>query len=124
MQVLADGPVVVPGDEHRLRQVVANLVTNSLVHGGQSTVTLRAAIEGSHAVLSVADDGPGMPAEDAARAFDRFWRGDSSRQRRSGSSGLGLAIVRAVAEAHGGSADVLSSPGKGTTFTIRLPRQR
>jgi two-component system OmpR family sensor kinase len=124
----APGPLVVAGDDHRLRQVVANLVGNATDHTPDgTTVTVRLAAEpgppdAPGAVrLEVADDGPGMAPEVAARAFERFARGDASRSRRSGGSGLGLSIVAAIVEAHGGTVALRSHPGHGTTVAVRLP---
>jgi two-component system OmpR family sensor kinase len=118
--VQAPAPVVVEGDEARLRQVVGNLVSNALIHTGPAaSVTLRAERKGDVALLSVADDGAGMTTEEATRAFDRFWRADRARAR-SG-SGLGLAIVRSVVQAHGGKVHLQTAPGAGTTVQIVLP---
>jgi two-component system OmpR family sensor kinase len=71
--------------------------------------------------LSVADDGPGMTAEQAEQVFERFYRADPSRARTAGGAGLGLSIVAAVTEAHGGHASASSAPGEGATFTVELP---
>ncbi len=120
--VVVDSPglVIVEGNEAGLRQVVGNLVANALVHGGeQAIVRVGTESHGPFGVLTVSDDGVGMSADDAAQAFDRFWRGDPARSR-SG-SGLGLAIVRGVVEAHGGQVDLRSSPGVGTTVRVVLP---
>ena len=73
-----------------------------------------------HTVL-VTDHGPGIPAQEQTYVFERFWRGDSSRHRQSGGSGLGLAIVASIVGAHGGTSEVISAPGEGTTIQIRLP---
>jgi two-component system OmpR family sensor kinase len=81
-------------------------------------------VDGDDAVIEVRDHGPGMTEEDAARAFERFWRADPSRDRASGGAGLGLAIVSAITTAHGGRAEVATAPGEGATFRIRLPRER
>ena len=72
-------------------------------------------------VITVADTGSGIAPEDLPHVFDRFWRADKSRSRSTGGSGLGLAIVRKLAEAHGGTVDVISTTGTGTTFRVRLP---
>lgn len=120
----ADGdpaPVLVVADEHRLRQVLANLVTNARVHTpAGTTVVVAVGQEGDRAVLRVRDDGPGIPEQLRSRLFERFARGDASRNRSAGSTGLGLAIVQAVVTAHGGTIDVDARPGR-TTFTVRLP---
>jgi two-component system OmpR family sensor kinase len=122
---LTDVPVVV-GDEGRLRQVVGNLVTNALTHtpaGARVTVTVaEAADDPGILVLRVADEGPGMDSADAGRAFERFYRADASRTRAAGGTGLGLAIVASLVAAHGGSVDLATASGEGTTVTVRLPR--
>ena len=126
---LPEEPVLVPGDELRLHQVLGNLLSNAARHtpaGTNVTVALRtepaAAGRGGHgtAVVTVTDNGPGIPAELQRDVFERFVRGDTSRSHAAGSSGLGLAIVHAVTAAHGGTASVTSRPGE-TTFTIELP---
>ncbi len=118
----APSPVVVLGDEQRLRQAIANLVRNALYHTPPGTpveVTVRA--DGARAAVSVTDHGPGIAPEHLGKIFERFYRADSSRTRESGGMGLGLAIVSSIAEAHGGSARVESEVGSGATFTIELP---
>jgi two-component system, OmpR family, sensor kinase len=115
--------VVVEGDEDRLRQVLANLVGNALMHTPPTaTISVAARAEEGGAVLEVRDDGPGMPADQAAHAFERFYRGDPGRARARGGSGLGLAIVQAIAVAHGGRASLVTAPGEGTTVRVELPR--
>jgi two-component system OmpR family sensor kinase len=119
-------PVVVTGDQHRLHQVLANLLSNARTHTPEGTVvTVRlaraeAAGQAGRATLSVHDNGPGIPAELRQHIWERFARADTNRSRQSGSTGLGLAIVRAVVAAHGGQVDVTSVPGS-TTFLISLP---
>jgi two-component system, OmpR family, sensor kinase len=126
---LPEEPVVVRGDDLRLHQVLANLLSNAARHtpaGTVVTVSLerRESASGKSgagtAVISVTDNGPGIPAELQPTVFERFVRGDTSRSRVAGSSGLGLAIVHAVTVAHGGAANVASRPGE-TRFTIELP---
>ncbi|HEV7949511.1 MAG TPA: HAMP domain-containing sensor histidine kinase [Glaciihabitans sp.] len=117
-----DEPVVVPGDEQRIHQVIANLLTNARVHTPEGTavdVALSRTAEGS-AVITVTDNGPGIPEAQQASLFERFARGDSSRSRIAGSTGLGLSIVQAVTVAHGGTVAVSSEPGR-TQFRIELP---
>jgi two-component system OmpR family sensor kinase len=119
---VAPEPVVIQGDEQRLKQVVANLLSNARTHTPPGTpVTVGVRREGEEAVIEVADSGPGMTAEHAARVFERFFRADPSRARASGGSGLGLSIVSAIAEAHGGRVEVATTPGHGATFRVRLP---
>lgn len=122
---LPSEPVVVSGDRGRLHQVVTNLLSNARAHTSAGT-TVRTAL--AHQVvggvgrarLTVTDDGPGIPEELLPHVFERFRRADSSRSRASGSSGLGLAIVAAVVEAHGGSVSVTSAPGQ-TELVVELP---
>ncbi|WP_084077458.1 cell wall metabolism sensor histidine kinase WalK [Demequina sp. NBRC 110057] len=116
----AGGDATVPADADRLRQALLNVVANAAVHGGPH-VTVTVLAGPSDARVQVHDDGPGMSPEVAARATERFVRGDSSRQRATGGAGLGLAITAAIVDAHGGTLDVASAPGEGTTITISLP---
>lgn len=119
------GTAEVPGDAARLRQVLANLLNNALVHTPpEAAVTVRLTPGPDEVRIEVADTGPGMPAEQADRVFERFYRADDSRSRVSGGAGLGLSIVQALVGAHGGAVGVDSEPGRGTTFTVRLPRRR
>jgi two-component system, OmpR family, sensor kinase len=121
LDLRVSGPVVVAGDRGRLLQVLDNLVGNSLVHTpGGVTVSVHETATGGE--LVVVDEGPGMPEEVRAHAFDRFYRADAGRSHESGGSGLGLSIVRALVEAHGGTVDCASSPRGGSSFTVRLPR--
>ncbi len=118
---LPPDPVEVTGDRDRLHQAVANLLANARTHtppGSRVLVTLRQ--EGGLVYLGVTDDGPGIPDELQAEVFERFTRGDASRARASGSTGLGLSIVAAVTRTHGGDVTLASRPGE-TTFTITLP---
>ncbi|MFD4421104.1 sensor histidine kinase [Agromyces sp. NPDC058484] len=118
---IPDAATVVTGDEPRLRQVVTNLLANARVHTPEGTsVVVALERDADEVVLTVDDDGPGIPPELLGSLFERFARGDSSRSRRAGSTGLGLAIVRAVVEAHHGTVEVSSEPGS-TRFSVRLP---
>jgi len=120
---LPSGPVLVQGDDHRLHQVLANLLSNARTHtppGTTVTVAAGSSAEREVARLSVTDDGPGIPRELQPDLFERFVRGDSSRSRAAGSTGLGLSIVAAVVAAHGGTVTVHSEPGR-TRFAITLP---
>ena len=87
-------------------------------------VHVRVTTDGPDAVIEVRDEGPGLDPETAARVFERFWRSDPSRARQSGGAGLGLAIVAAIASAHGGRAEVQTAPGEGATFRVLLPRTK
>ncbi len=120
------GPLVVLGDDARLRQVIGNLMTNALTHTPpDASVTLRLRAEaGNLAVVEVADTGPGLTPEQAERVFERFYRVDAARTRRAGgpiSTGLGLAIVAALVAAHHGTVEVDKTPGGGATFRVKLP---
>ncbi|MET8171304.1 sensor histidine kinase [Streptomyces clavifer] len=126
LAVAATGAAVpmLTADPVRLRQAVGNLVSNAVRHtpaGGR--VTLRAYVteSGEEVAVEVADSGSGIPEEDLPYVFDRFWRAEKSRNRRTGGSGLGLAIVRKLTEAHGGTVGVVSTVGRGSVFTLRLP---
>ncbi len=119
--VLPPEPVRLPHDPPRIGQVLANLVGNAVKFtpaGGSVTITLVATLTGAR--ISVADTGPGIPAEDLPHLFERFWRGTGTKERGSG-SGLGLSIVRSIVEMHGGRVEVRSTPGAGSTFTVDLP---
>ena len=115
------GAEIVSGDPLRLEQALQNLAANALRHtpaGGQ--VRLKAEIDGSDLVLSVLDTGPGITAEHVPHVFERFYKTDPSRTHDAPGSGLGLSIVKAIVERHGGRVTVSSPPGGGTTFSIRL----
>ena len=115
-------PAVVLGDRDRLRQVLDNLLANVRAHTPPgSAVQVRVTRNAASAVIEVEDTGPGLGEQEVEQVFERFHRGDPSRSRSSGGVGLGLSIVAAVAEAHGGSASVDSVPGEGSTFRIKLP---
>jgi signal transduction histidine kinase len=118
-------PLPMEGDASRLRQLLLNLVTNAIKYTpAEGTVTLAAAREKRQLTITVHDTGIGIAPGDLPHIFDRFWRADPARSRtgdRPG-AGLGLAISRWIAEAHGGTIAVKSRPGRGTTFTVRLPR--
>jgi signal transduction histidine kinase len=115
-------PVVVSGDPGRLEQILANLLQNALYYsepGGE--VTLRVAQSGSDALLEVTDTGIGIEPEDLRHIYTRFWRGDRSRSRATGGTGIGLAIVHELVRAHEGRIDVDSAPGRGSRFRVVLP---
>jgi two-component system, OmpR family, sensor kinase len=118
----ANGPVVVTGDDTRLRQVLGNLMRNALVHTPQQTaIEVAVATEDGLGRMSVADHGPGLDEDDVARIFEPFYRADPSRSRDSGGAGLGLSIVSAVVSAHGGRVKVTKTDGGGATFEVELP---
>ncbi len=109
-------------DPARIGQVLRNLVENAIAYTpGNGVVTASLAAEGNQAVIRVRDTGAGIPEEHLANVFERFYRVDPSRQRATGGAGLGLAIVRQIVEAHGGSVTVANIPGGGAEFTVRLP---
>ena len=109
-------------DYDRLLQVLANLLTNALRHTPENRhIALHAESIPDGVRITVSDTGMGIPAEDLPYIFDRFWRGDKSRTRTEGSSGLGLAIIKQLVLAHGGTITAESEIGEGTTFTIELP---
>jgi len=114
-------PAQVYGDADGLGQVITNLLTNAIHYNkpnGEIRVSTRS--ENGSAIVTIADTGQGMAAEDLPHIFERFYRADKSRSRAAGRSGLGLAISKAVVDAHDGTIEVTSQPGAGTTFTVRL----
>jgi two-component system OmpR family sensor kinase len=122
IQFIADGDAVVTADDDRIRQVVANVVGNALVHtepGVPITIDVRG--DGRTSSIAIRDEGDGMTADVAERVTERFFRADPARSRHRGGSGLGLSIVDATVAAHGGSVDIASEPGVGTTVTLRFP---
>lgn len=128
-----DDVPIVTGDSMRLHQVLSNLVTNAIRHAGDdATITIRLRVDSpalhlnndatpDMVVVEVIDDGVGMPPEVARHIFERFYRADSSRSRSSGGSGLGLAIAKSLVEQHGGTIEVASIEGEGSTFRVILP---
>jgi two-component system OmpR family sensor kinase len=122
ISISADGPVIVAGDDTRLRQVLGNLMRNALVHTPQQTA-IEVAVDTDDGVgrMSVADHGPGLADADLGRIFEPFFRADPSRSRDSGGAGLGLSIVSAVVTAHGGRVKVSQTDGGGATFEVELP---
>ena len=117
-----EGPLMVLGDEQRLRQVVANLLENAIRYTADDVeISVVAKQSDGKVELSVIDAGEGIDPEHLGHLFERFYRADPSRTRGSGGSGLGLAIVASIAEAHGGSVTASSELGKGAAFTVTLP---
>lgn len=122
LSVQVTAPLIVTGDEMRLRQVLGNLLRNALVHTPAGTaveVLLRA--DGNRAVIHVVDHGRGVPPDQRHRVFERFHRANPELSGDRGGSGLGLSIVAAVVTAHGGAVSVLDTPGGGATFRVELP---
>jgi signal transduction histidine kinase len=114
---------VVTGDRERLSQLIGNLISNAIKFtpaGGR--VTVRAFVDGAHAVVEVEDDGIGIPAPEQDRLFQRFFRSSTATEQAIPGTGLGLVISRAIAEAHGGTIDVRSEAGAGACFRVELPR--
>ncbi|MGD9606698.1 MAG: sensor histidine kinase [Leucobacter sp.] len=116
-------PVVV-GDEHKVRQVMTNLIGNALRYspeGSPLEIEVSSDTENGMAGFAIVDHGEGIPAQFRTKIFDRFWRADNSRNRETGGSGLGLSIVRSIVEAHGGTVTVTETRGGGATFKVALP---
>src|SRR5207302_9068737 len=113
-------PVV--ADRVRLMQVLANLLDNAVKYTERGRVTVTVGARDGRAWCEVRDTGPGIPAADLARVFERFYRVDKARSREKGGTGLGLAIVKHIAQVHGGQVSVTSTVGQGSTFTLHIPR--
>jgi two-component system phosphate regulon sensor histidine kinase PhoR len=113
----------IEADAFRIEQALYNLIDNALKHAGKSGVNVGVAVRsnGREAIISVHDDGPGVPLSDQPHLFERFYRVHKDRSRDAGGSGLGLSIVKHTIQAHGGTVAVQSSPGAGATFVISLP---
>jgi two-component system, OmpR family, sensor histidine kinase BaeS len=120
------GTAIVHGDANRLQQVVDNLLSNALRYtdeGGTVRLIVRATRDDA-ATLEVVDTGMGIAFEDQPKVFERFWRSDRSRSRATGGAGIGLAVVRELVEAHDGTVELQSTPGRGTLFRVTLPALR
>jgi signal transduction histidine kinase len=123
--VNAPQPIVVAGDSARLKQVIVNLLDNAIKYtmpGG--SVALSVKESGTKAILSVKDNGVGIPAEALPHVFERFYRADKVRSRTVQGAGLGLSIVQTICQAHGGTVEAISKEGSGTTITVTLPLAR
>jgi two-component system OmpR family sensor kinase len=116
-----DGPLLVEGDRDSLYRALANLLANVQVHAPGAEAVVSIEVEGVDAVITVSDDGPGMPPHVAANAFDRFFRGSPTSDSGLRTSGLGLSITAGIVKAHGGTIELDTAQGEGATFTIRLP---
>jgi len=122
LHVESAGPVVASGDRTILRQALVNLVVNAVKYSPERrAIHLRAGRRGDAAFVEVADEGPGIAPEHRERLFERFYRVDKSRSREMGGTGLGLALVKWAAEAHGGRVELETEVGRGCTFRIVLP---
>ncbi|MGI8761576.1 MAG: sensor histidine kinase [Jatrophihabitantaceae bacterium] len=122
IDVCAPNGLTVVGDHDQLLRVVRNLVTNAATHTRpDSTITVRAFAESPGVTMQICDEGPGLPPEEAAHVFERFWRADRARSRARGGSGLGLAIVASIVQMHGGTVQFASTVERGSTVTVWLP---
>jgi two-component system OmpR family sensor kinase len=118
----SNGPALVLGDAHQLRQVLGNLLRNALVHTPAGTPVQINVTNSHHEVrIEVRDHGNGLPTEDTAALFERFWRAEGGRERGKGGAGLGLAIVGAIVSAHGGRVEAANATGGGASFVVQLP---
>ena len=123
IELSAGEPAVISGDPHQLRQVLANLLRNAIVHTPAGTPIEVFVAQSDRAVtLSVRDHGPGLPGVAHEKLFGRFWRAEGGRERGKAGAGLGLAIVREVVEAHHGQINAENAPGGGAAFVVRLPK--
>jgi two-component system sensor histidine kinase SenX3 len=110
------------GDENLLTTAVHNLISNAVRYSPEKTrVGIGTRLSDGVVEIAVTDQGPGIPPEDQDRVFERFYRVDQARSRSTGGTGLGLSIVKHAVQNHGGEVRVWSQPGRGSTFTIRLP---
>jgi two-component system OmpR family sensor kinase len=117
-----DGGAVVLGDAHQLRQVFANLLRNALVHTPAGTpIEVGVESTGGSVRVGVRDHGPGLPDGDPAALFERFWRAEGGRERGKAGAGLGLAIVAAIVDAHGGAVSASDAVDGGAVFSVVLP---
>ena len=117
-----DGGAVVLGDAHQLRQVFANLLRNALVHTPAGTpIEVGVGLADASVRVDVRDHGPGLPAGDPGALFERFWRAEGGRERGRAGAGLGLAIVAAIVDAHGGTVSAADAPDGGAVFSVSLP---
>jgi two-component system phosphate regulon sensor histidine kinase PhoR len=118
-----DGPPVLVGaDRARIEQVIANLLDNAVKYTERGEISVDLGGDRERVWCEVVDTGPGIPAEDQPRIFERFYRVDKARSREKGGTGLGLSIVKHIVLLHGGTVTVRSSPGQGSTFRFEIPR--
>ncbi|WP_374016359.1 HAMP domain-containing sensor histidine kinase [Paenibacillus thiaminolyticus] len=123
MDIQQDHDVFLSGDYGRLVQVFVNLLNNAYKYTNEGSIRLVISEEPSYAKVTITDTGTGIDLAELPFIFERFYRGEKSRNRKTGGAGIGLAIVKAIVEAHGGSIEVTSAVGQGSEFTIRLPKQ-
>ncbi|KHE67676.1 two-component system histidine kinase PnpS [Halobacillus sp. BBL2006] len=124
LEAHVEGETLIQGDSSRLKQVFMNLLTNAINYtGSDGEVSLTFTEKKEEVVISISDNGVGIPEEEISRIFERFYRVDKARSRNSGGTGLGLAIVKHIVEAHHGRVDVESVVNEGTTFHVKLPRK-
>ncbi|NGP59363.1 HAMP domain-containing histidine kinase [Paenibacillus thiaminolyticus] len=123
MDIQQDHDVFLSGDYGRLVQVFVNLLNNAYKYTNEGSIRLVISEEPSYAKVTITDTGTGIDPAELPFIFERFYRGEKSRNRKTGGAGIGLAIVKAIVEAHGGSIEVTSAVGQGSEFTIRLPKQ-
>lgn len=117
-------PVTIDGDIMRIEQLATNLIENALKYTDKGSVRVEVRKEGNEAVLRVSDTGIGMPKEEIEHIFERFYRVDKARSRGTGGTGIGLSIVERIVQMHGGTIDVESMEGRGSTFTVRIPLEK
>lgn len=121
---ISASPIILYGDKDKISQVVINLLSNAIKYSEQGDmIAVNAAYERNEIVIAIKDTGIGIDEEHLSKIFERFYRVDTSRSRLTGGSGIGLAITKAIVEAHGGTIEVNSKVGEGTEFVIRLPRK-
>ncbi|MBP1907108.1 signal transduction histidine kinase [Paenibacillus turicensis] len=123
LNIQEETPVVIIGDAGRLVQVFVNLLNNAYKYTGEGSIHVRIFEVADHANVTISDTGTGIVPDELPHIFERFYRGDKSRNRRTGGAGIGLAIVKAIVEAHGGSIYVESKINQGTRFTLHFPKQ-
>jgi signal transduction histidine kinase len=114
-------PKIVTVDQHRIKQVLSNLIINALKQINREDIKIDISNNSKFCIISVSDSGPGVSNEDQKHIFDRFYRIDESRSRTSGGTGLGLAIVKSLVEAHDGNIYVKSTASDGATFSFEIP---
>jgi two-component system phosphate regulon sensor histidine kinase PhoR len=124
-ELVVSAPAGLPeilGNSDYLERAVSNLIDNAIKYSRErGRISVSAVAEDGEVVIEVTDDGIGIPPQDLARIFERFYRVDRSRSREMGGTGLGLSIVKHVAQVHGGSIEVSSTPGTGSSFRLRIP---